>query len=263
MIKTAYVDDIVMDYLTFGEGEKDFVILPGLALKSVLNAAGAIEAAYKPFAEAGYRVFLFDRRKHTSPCSVFDLADETAAVMKALGIRKACLFGASQGGMMAQVIAARYPELVSAMALGSTLSRAVPSQQASTGNWIRLAEEKDTKGLAESSMDMLYSEKIVSALRGQILPSLSDPTEEELSQFIIMAKAAADFDVSRELAFVRCPVFVLGSFGDKLIPVTSLVETAQLLSGELFIYDKTYGHAVYDEAPDYRARLLEFFGRAR
>ncbi|MBR0087730.1 MAG: alpha/beta hydrolase [Lachnospiraceae bacterium] len=260
MIKTAAAGDIRMDYAVFGNGEKILVIIPGLSLKSVLQNEKAIEEAYACFKES-YTVYLFDRRVHDSSCTIDDLAEETALVMKALGLRDAFLFGASQGGMMAQVIALKYPELVKKLVLGSTLSRTVEEQSRKIKEWIRLAERKAVKELAESSARLLYSENTLELFGEAIQASLQDPSEEELLQFRMMAEAAASFDVLDRLQEIACPVLVIGSLGDKLIPPEAQLLTAKQAHGELFLYDASYGHAVYDEAPDYKARLMEFFER--
>lgn len=51
-----------MDYIVFGEGEKKFVIIPGLSVHSIMSFADAVEEAYKDFSE-DYTVYLFDRPK--------------------------------------------------------------------------------------------------------------------------------------------------------------------------------------------------------
>ena len=43
-IKTARAGDVIMDYFSFGSGGKTMVILPGLSVQSVMNAADDIAA---------------------------------------------------------------------------------------------------------------------------------------------------------------------------------------------------------------------------
>ena len=250
-----------MDYAVFGNGKKILVILPGLSLKSVLRDDKALEEAYACFTD-DYTVYLFDRGRHDTPCTIEDLAEETALIMKALGLEKTCLFGVSQGGMMAQVIAVRHPELVRKLVLASTLSRTVEEQKQKTEAWIRLAERKAAEELAESSAELIYSENTLNLYGSFIRASFRDPTDEELVQFRMMAGAASSFDVLEALTDLACPVLVMGSLGDKLIPPEAQLLTARTAHGELFLYDASYGHAVYDEAPDFKARLREFFDRA-
>ena len=53
---TVITKGIEMPYITFGTGERAFVILPGLSVKSVLFSAKAIEAAYTCFCRGLYRL---------------------------------------------------------------------------------------------------------------------------------------------------------------------------------------------------------------
>ena len=71
-----------MDYLRFGnkDGEK-FVILPGLALKSVMGSAEGIISAYSLLAEE-YDVYLFDHvREEPEGYSIADMATDTRLLL--------------------------------------------------------------------------------------------------------------------------------------------------------------------------------------
>ena len=59
-VKTATAEGVEMDYIVFGSGEKSFIILPGLAIHSVMGSADAIAAAYADFTD-DYTVYVFDR----------------------------------------------------------------------------------------------------------------------------------------------------------------------------------------------------------
>ena len=83
-IETVNLPDFSMDYFRFGKGERTFVILPGLSVQSVMGAAEAIAAEYRPLTE-DYTVYVFDRRKELPPVyTVADMARDTATAMEAL-----------------------------------------------------------------------------------------------------------------------------------------------------------------------------------
>ncbi|MBO7093373.1 MAG: alpha/beta fold hydrolase, partial [Spirochaetia bacterium] len=137
----------MIDYFKFGKGSRALVMLPGLSVKSVLIMSDIVEHDYKLFADE-YTVYLFDRRKDVPPVyTVADMARDTAEKMKELGIKDACLIGASQGGMMAMLIAAWYPELVHKMVLGSTAAKITDLGNSVIGGWISMAEKKDGEAL--------------------------------------------------------------------------------------------------------------------
>ncbi len=57
---------------------------------------------------------------------------------------------------------------------------------------------------------------------------------------------------------MKCQTFVIGSEGDRVATAQASNEIARALGCKKYIYDKSFGHAVYDEAPDYKKRCLNF-----
>ena len=85
-IFTAKTARCTMQYFRFGTGEKTMVILPGLAIQSVMGSAQAVAEAYKDFA-ADYTVYLFDRRMDLpEDYPVREMAKDTAEVFICHGL---------------------------------------------------------------------------------------------------------------------------------------------------------------------------------
>ena len=251
-------NDLTMKYLRFGNPEgKAFVVLPGLSLRSVLMAAPAIEAAYKIFCE-DYDVYLFDRRDNIrAPYTVRDMADDTASVMKAIGIEDAAVMGFSQGGMMAQVIAIRYPELVSRLVLGSTTSRPRKNETEKISGWVELAKKRDIRALAEAFGSNVYSEGFYGKYKDLIYTANKDASEEEINKFITLAEGTEGFNVYGELKDIKAKTLVLADKKDKIISPEAYDDFDMIPGVTKYLYDE-FGHAVYDEAPDFFERVLCF-----
>ena len=257
-VKTASMGDMEMDYIVFGSGEKAFVILPGLSVHSVMGSAEAIAAAYKDFSDK-YTVYVFDRAKNIREgYTVRDMAEDTAAAMKSLNIEGADIFGASQGGMIALYLAIDHPELVHKMILGSTLAKPNDTFNRVVDEWIRLAEDRNEVGLLESFADNVYSEATLSAYRETLISANLGISDAEYRRFIILAKACKTYDCFDALSDVQCPVLAIGSEGDRVVTAEGSRQIAEAIGCELYLYDDSYGHGVYDEAPDYRQRCLDF-----
>ena len=127
-IESVQTETCAMEYFRFGHGSKNLVILPGLSVQSVMGAADAVAAAYQSL-EDRFTIYVFDRRRDLPPVYlVRDMAHDTALAFQALGLQNVCLFGASQGGMIALVIAIEHPELVERMALGSASAHVQEAQ---------------------------------------------------------------------------------------------------------------------------------------
>lgn len=255
---TVIVNNIEMKYASFGNGSNAFVIIPGLSIKNVTDSAEAVAKAYNKL-EKDYTVYLFDRRTNINTgYSIRDMADDTAAAMKKLGIKNADIFGASQGGMIAMYLAVHHPELVHKLVLGSTAARMNEGFRLVSSEWLRLAKEKKTYALAASFADRMYSEETLNKYRDAIIGGNSDCSEKELSHFTILAEALNTLSIYDDLDEIKCPTLVIGSEGDKVVGADAQREIAEKIGCKLFLYEPIYGHAVYDEAPDYIDRILVF-----
>lgn len=86
-----------MEYAKFGNGPRALVIIPGLAIKSVMKSAASLQVPYKMFTE-GYTLYFFDRRKDVDPgYSLEEMACDQVLAMQALGLKDVALYGVSQG----------------------------------------------------------------------------------------------------------------------------------------------------------------------
>ena len=254
---------VEMAYFSFGTGDRAMVILPGIDVKSVLLAAKAVENAYRCFAE-DYTVYVFDRRSNLpASYSIREMAADTAAVMRELGIRDADVFGASQGGMIALHLAAEFPDSVHALALGSTIACCNETISATCEQWIRLAKAGDVTGLTADFVDRLYSENTVRQFREFLIHMNDHVSEKDLDRFVILAQAIFGYDAREFLKSIRCPALVIGAQNDLAVGAEASRELADALGCELYLYGAEYGHCVFDEAPDYKERLMDFFRRSR
>ena len=261
-IERVECQDFAMEYFRFGTGVRTLVILPGLSVQSVMGSADAVAQAYDALAQ-DYTIYLFDRRE-TLPdvYGVEEMARDTAEAMKALGLKDTYLFGASQGGMMALVIAIEYPGLVKKLVLGSTSAHVLPEQFRSIERWIALAEANDPVGLYLSFGEKIYPPAVFGQFREALISAGKTVTEAELRRFVILARGIEGFDVSNRVSEIQCPVLAIGVFADAVLDADATMEIAEKLDLKpdfrLYLYTG-YGHAAFDTAPDYRERIKRFF----
>lgn len=260
-MRTVIAGNMEMDYVTFGGGEKNFVIIPGLSIHSVMGLEDIIAEAYKDFAK-DYTVYVFDRAKNFGKgYTIREMAADTAKAMETLGIEKADIFGASQGGMLAMYLAIDSPEMVNKLILGSTLAKPNETFTKTARKWNELAKKKDETALAESFVDNVFSEGTLKVYREALIKMNSGITEEEFARLVILTEACKTFDCYDELAKIKCPTLVIGSRDDRVVTPEGSEQLAEALSCELYMYEDCYGHAVYDEAPDYKQRCLDFLAK--
>ncbi len=260
-VQTVTADLFEMDYIRFGHGPETFVIIPGLSVQSVILSKDAIAKQYKAATE-DYTVYVFDRRKVLpDPYSIEEAAEDTAVAFKILGLKDVNLFGASQGGMIAMEIALHHPELVKKLVLGSTSADMSDSSSKVIDEWSELAREKDMKALYDAFARAIYPDSVYEQYKGFFADLARTVTQEDLDRFLVLCEMTRGFNVLDDLNQISCPTLVLGSEDDQVLGAEASRQIADKLKDKpgckIFMYDG-YGHAVYDTAPDYLKRVLNF-----
>lgn len=260
-IDTIEISSGTMDYLKFGQGEEKLVIIPGLSVRSVLRFADAIAEAYELLASE-FTIYLLDRKSNPPKgYTLNEMASDTAEAIRALGIRRASVLGASQGGMIALTIAITQPDLVDKLVVCSTSARMEGAALDMLATWIELAKAEDAEGLYLAFGRAIYPSNVFSSMRSALLEEAAKTTSEELRRFVILAESARDFDMLDDLDKIACPVFAIGSKDDGVFGAEPTLQIAERLGNRpdfaLHLYDG-FGHAAYDLAPDFKERVLRF-----
>jgi pimeloyl-ACP methyl ester carboxylesterase len=244
----ALSGDAHIAYQVFGEGDLDLVFVPGFVsniehywempqVPDVLNRLGSFA-----------RVVIFDKRGTGlsdpvgGPPPLEQRMDDMQAVMDAVGLESAALFGISEGGPASVLFAATYPERTSALVLYGSTPRFRTDSDISWG----ATDEQVEAVLAETSASWGDG-----ALLGAFAPSAAgDPQMAEVwgrfqragaSPAMARGVMAALFeiDVRDVLPTIRVPTLILHRIGDLIAPV----EGARLMA---------------ERIPD--ARMVEFEG---
>lgn len=261
-IESLRVEKFIMDFFRFGKGEKALVILPGLSVQSVMGAAEAISDEYSVMKDE-FTVYVFDRRKVLPPSySIKDMADDTALAIEALGLRDVYLFGASQGGMIALEIAAHYHDNIKKVAVASTSLNVSDEQFAVIKGWIEKAKAKDGTGLYIDFGKTIYPADVYEKYKYALIEAGKTVTDNEMRRFITLAEAVKGYSSGLNAGDIHCPLFAVGSVDDGIFGESSIreiIETFKELPGFKYHLYESFGHAVYDTAPDFRERLYGFF----
>ena len=252
-----------MYYVSFGTGEKNLVVLPGLSdgLATVKGKAWILSFPYKKFFR-DYTVYMFSRKnKMPEGYSIRDMADDQIKVMKDLGIDQADLLGVSQGGMIAQYMAIDHPEMVRKLILAVTAPNANKDVQDAVKGWIGMAARGDHAALMADTADKMYSEKYLQKNRKHfpLLARLTKPRTYD--RFLKNACAILNFDCRSELSKILCPTLIIGGSDDLTVGGEAASELNRAITGsELYVYDHL-GHGVFEEAKDFYDRVYEFCER--
>jgi len=255
---TLKLENIEMDYITFGIGTKPLIMIQGLNTNGIKGAAVSLAFMYRIFAKE-YKVYLFDRRTQVyDGIAVREMALDIAMAMDALHISKADVFGVSQGGMIAQYLAIDRPDLVNKLVLAVTLSKNNETVKNVLANWMNLTKRGAFKELVADMAVKMYSDAYIKRYKPfmPLLTMVQKPKDVE--RFLILTKACLTCNAYEELDKITCPVLVLGGKQDKVVTGEASEEIAEKLGCEIYMYDEL-GHAAYEEAKDFNERVIEFF----
>ena len=246
-----------IEYFKYGAGKRTLVVLPGLAVKSVLLYKDMVADALGLFGD-GFEVYVFDRRLNLPESySVEDMAKDYIAAFEVLGLKDVAIYGISQGGMIALTLTLLRPDLVSALVLGSTSARVSEASRPVIKEWNTLAEAKNEKGLIDSFIKFVYSPAFVDQFGPMIADSLKGITDEEYRRLAILTGKMNEYDVYSRLGEIKCHTLILGGDEDAVLGKTAITELSEIKGSELYVF-KGFGHAVYDENPEFKERANEF-----
>ena len=257
----VHVNGTVLEYVAFGRGRRVLVMIPGLGdgLTTVRGKAGAMALSYRLFAR-DFRVCMFSRGRALPPGrAVADMAEELAAAMKALGLERACVLGVSQGGMIAQHLAAEHPELVDRLVLAVTTDRTEEMTRRVLSRWEEYARRGDYAALMTDTAEKSYSEEYKKRYRllYPLLGRVGKPRSYE--RFLRQAAACAAHDGTAVLDRIGCPTLVIGGEADGIVgPEGSRRLAAAIPGAQLYMYPGL-GHGLYEEAKDFNHRVRDFF----
>lgn len=199
--------------------------------------------------------------------TVADLADDAAAVLEALAIPVADVFGFSLGGMTALHLALNYPSRIRRLIVGCTSAGGrlgvYPDEQVML-SLTRPARSGDRRqdflnGIWVSVSDRCLSEQpdVVDALANIAVANPQTP-----QSYQAQIKAVFTHDVSARLGEIRRPTLVMHGAEDRIIPAENGRHLADHIFGAQFILYPEAGHLFFIEKAaevnsDIRAFLLD------
>jgi pimeloyl-ACP methyl ester carboxylesterase len=240
-----------MECLTWGDGPRTLLFIPGgppSALPSGLGLRMA-QRRFSPYVEAGYTVWVVTRRRSMPPA--YTMGDIAADYAEFVDRELACpvdvVVGESFGGLVAQHLAARHPDLVGSLTLVASGAR--------TSAWARDVDARLAAALARGDLDAagtVFAEYLLPGDRMRTLRRLLGPlvrrwvlsgTDYPASDVMVEAHAERDCDTRGLLPRVTTPVLLLAGDRDRFFPREVIEETAHLLPDCRLVWLHGRGHA--------------------
>ncbi len=250
----------VMDYIRFGSGEKTLVILPGVGdgFKTVRGTALPFALAYRNLAK-DFTVYMFSRREPLPEhCSTREMAADLGRALDRLGLKRICLLGVSQGGMIAQWVAVDQPRRVDRLVLAVSAARPNDTLRGALESWMEMAERGDYREIMVDTALRSYSDRTVERQKRLygLLARVSRPGS--FARFLTLAEACLTHDAWEDLPRIFCPALIIGGSEDKIVTAQGSRELAERIPGAQLLLYPGLSHALYEEAKDFLDRVGDF-----
>ncbi len=292
-VRTVTANRISVAYETFGSpADEPLLLVMGLATQML----GWDEELCARLVENGYFVVRFDNRDvglsthlhaagspdlgavlagdtSAAPYTLEDMADDTAALITALGLGSAHVVGASMGGKIAQTLAARHPATV--RSLTSIMSTPSPAIGAATEQAAAVLLRPAARGRDQAvdaavetyqvigSPGFPMDEQRLRAVAARSYDRGYDPAGT-VRQF---AAIWASGDRRSALTGVRVPTLVIHGEDDPLVQLDGGRATAEVIAGARLVTFPGMGHdlprALWPQIVDLVAGLADAADRTR
>ncbi len=252
-----------------------FTVLGSGPTVLMLHGIGGGHLAFAPqvetFASLGYRAVAWNMPGygHSAPIEPYNfkgLAQSCIALIESLNCGHVTLVGHSMGGMIAQEVVARRPELVDKLVLSGTS----PSFGKSDGNWQRDFIASRTAPLDAGKTMAELAQMLVPQLVGsQALPEGVQLARHCMSQIPASTyrralEALVTFDRRADLARISVPTLVIAGSEDKVAPPAVMKKMADAIAGSTYIELRGAGHLANLEKPDdFDGLVLNFLALPR
>jgi pimeloyl-ACP methyl ester carboxylesterase len=250
-VQTVAAGDLRIGYREAGEG-------PPLLLIMGLGADGSLWEDHVAALRARFRCIAVDNRgagassKPEGPYTTAAMADDHAAVMRALGLDRAGVVGISMGGAIAQELALRHPGTVTRMALVSSWARCDDYLRELFANLAAVRATAPTETFVQLLQLWVWAPEAFAARADELAEARTiDPSiMVRVKPFAAQAAACASHDALERLHAIGVPTLVTVGERDVFTPPRFSEELADRIPGAELRCFPGAGHVHHWEALD-------------
>ena len=205
--------------------------------------------------------------KPGGPYSTEMFADDVAALMQAMGIPKAHIYGVSLGAATGLWLASKYPDRVKSLSLHSGWHKSDPYLETVVSGWQLIAKQLDD--MPETVIQGIFPWCFTPGLYAQkpdYIQALSDfvrgRPKQPLDAFMLQSNAAVKHDAAAQLGQIRAPTQI--TFGrHDLVCSTRFADPLKsgIKQSELHIFEDCSHAALYENVPAFNEKTLAFLRR--
>jgi pimeloyl-ACP methyl ester carboxylesterase len=253
--------DVLIAYQVTGHGPDTLVLAPGTVSHLDMDWEFPLRADFIQRLSSMFRLIRFDKRgtglsdRPTAMATLEQRADDIRAVMDAVGVNSAIVFGVSEGASMAAMFAATRPERTRALLIWGGMARFVATEDHPWGmsreEYSRLIQDVQDNWPSEwyirgpgagfgPDADNALIQLAVRYLRAGASPSAAAAYE----------RMNAEIDIRPILGAIRAPTLVMNRTSDPVASCEGAREMAKRISGARFVEFPGNTHSIMSIAPE-------------
>jgi 3-oxoadipate enol-lactonase len=218
-----------------------------------------------PVLTSRYRVLRYDTRGHggteatAGPYSLDELSEDVRALLRALGITRTHFIGLSMGGMIGQIIAIKYPQMLQSLVLCDTMSRVPTEAKPMWDDRIHTAETGGMEPLVEPTLARWFTESFRqkgSPVLDQVRTMIRTTPPRGYAG---CCHAIAALNLTDHLKAITLPTLVIVGEDDPATPVAASHVIHEQIRGSELVILKSAAHLSNLEQPEAFNQALTAF----
>jgi 3-oxoadipate enol-lactonase len=218
-----------------------------------------------PVLTSRYRVLRYDTRGHgeteatAGPYSLDELSEDVRALLQALGITRTHFIGLSMGGMIGQIIAIKYPQMLQSLVLCDTMSRVPTEAKPMWDDRIHTAETGGMEPLVEPTLARWFTEPFRqkgSPVLDQVRTMIRNTPPRGYTG---CCHAIAALNLTDHLKAITLPTLIIVGEDDPATPVAASHVIHEQIRGSELVILKSAAHLSNLEQPEAFNQALTAF----
>jgi pimeloyl-ACP methyl ester carboxylesterase len=254
--------DIELYYEEQGDGSP-LVLIPGFGT-GLWIWFGQVPAFAQEF-----RTLAFDPRGISrsdapdAPVTIRTIADDLAALLRALRIERAHILGASFGGFVAQEFALAYAEMTRSLVLCCTSFGGAHHVPPSLETLQALASTKglNTQERVRENLLLAFSVEFVERNRAEVEKVIELRAQNFVPEhaYLHQLQAAMSFDAEERVSQITAPTLVLTGDADIIVPMQNSRNLAARIPDAELVIIKGGSHTFFiEQAEEFNSAVIEF-----
>lgn len=234
---------------------------PALVFSNSLGTDLRVWDALIPHLPRGLRLVRYDKRGHglsaapPGPYSVETLADDAAALIRHLDLRRPVFVGLSIGGLIGQSLALRHPDLLAGLVISNSAAKI--GEAAMWQDRIVTIRADGLASIASATMERWFSPAF--RARRQDAPWSRMLERQPQDGYVACCQAIADADLRGAVPGLTLPVQLIAGAYDGATPPEIVRDTADLIPAARFALIEDAAHIPCVETPAAHAAIITDF----